>query len=201
MKIGQTAVTNFYPRSPRGERHCRLLECSHRKTISIHAPRVGSDKLPDESGSVLAISIHAPRVGSDCIVVKIAETCLKFLSTLPAWGATVGSQTHVDFSFISIHAPRVGSDTDEVLSALEKAKFLSTLPAWGATRLPLVFQLCHCDFYPRSPRGERPEKCAAVFLFVQFLSTLPAWGATANIKHPIKLSLSFLSTLPAWGAT
>ena len=34
---------NFYPRSPRGERHQILKKYHNAKNISIHAPREGSD--------------------------------------------------------------------------------------------------------------------------------------------------------------
>ena len=58
---------NFYPRSPRGERHklSGKLELLL-NNISIHAPREGSD--PSGRAFVIRrerISIHAPREGSD----------------------------------------------------------------------------------------------------------------------------------------
>ena len=34
-------------------------------TISIHAPRMGSDNIRFAFGSAVSISIHAPRMGSD----------------------------------------------------------------------------------------------------------------------------------------
>ena len=80
---------NFYPRSPRGERRTGAGAAAPDPMISIHAPRVGSDFL---------YPVHNTRHA-------------KFLSTLPAWGATEGRNS--------------GSDTVE--------QFLSTLPAWGAT--------------------------------------------------------------------
>ena len=85
-----------------------------------------------------------------------------FLSTLPAWGATVKARRAVrEPSKISIHAPRVGSDTNRQLPTDELKKFLSTLPAWGATMLAVISIVAWPNFYPRSPRGERP---AGVFL-------------------------------------
>ena len=58
------------------------------RTISIHAPREGSDVQQDgQDLDAVAISIHAPREGSDGIV-------------------TGGFQRLA----ISIHAPREGSD-------------------------------------------------------------------------------------------
>ena len=56
--------------------------------ISIHAPRVGSDRYQGRYRSHQRISIHAPRVGSDHI----------------------GNRALIAGIRISIHAPRVGSD-------------------------------------------------------------------------------------------
>ena len=78
----------FYPRSPRGERHPRLVQYNNTCLISIHAPREGSDRgqrrawpLADnfyprsprgerhrstrKRRQMEGISIHAPREGSD----------------------------------------------------------------------------------------------------------------------------------------
>ena len=58
------------------------------RTISIHAPREGSDILIANRGGLIIISIHAPREGSDGFTEYDAQSV--------AW--------------ISIHAPREGSD-------------------------------------------------------------------------------------------
>ena len=62
----RTAMVDFNPRSPCGERQeveGKLVEAG---TISIHAPLVGSDFLPAKNRLLLIpISIHAPLVGSD----------------------------------------------------------------------------------------------------------------------------------------
>ena len=87
------------------------------KSISIHAPREGSDThLHRAGGGLDAISIHAPREGSD-------------LYPKPAEASTAR---------ISIHAPREGSDKDILSGSDLLDKFLSTLPARGAThcRIP-----------------------------------------------------------------
>ena len=149
-----------------------------------------------------AISIHAPRVGSDAFPHPHFPRIYRFLSTLPAWGATFKTETSsstllcnfyprsprgerpIQLSFyrfqpsISIHAPRVGSDAEAVSRATQTLLFLSTLPAWGATASMLL----------------------TVSFSASFLSTLPAWGATSNEKVQ-SLRDEFLSTLPAWGAT
>ena len=57
---------DFYPRSPRGERPATLLQGLAGDTISIHAPREGSDPgIPGRWTQADSISIHAPREGSD----------------------------------------------------------------------------------------------------------------------------------------
>ena len=101
-----------------------------------------------------------------------------FLSTLPARGATSCAHRPAPSVIISIHAPREGSDD------------LDTLQHIGLT-----------DFYPRSPRGERPTGQVQGIKAVTFLSTLPARGATESLAEAISIQLQFLSTLPARGAT
>ena len=142
------------------------------------------------------ISIHAPREGSDGYAEANSGKRWKFLSTLPARGATTppkraarsrsisihapregsdaGGNGGIPIKSISIHAPREGSDLDTQRERELAELFLSTLPARGATT------------------GCRPT--------FPFLSTLPARGATKlpDLKfHYMK----FLSTLPARGAT
>src|SRR5699024_3434124 len=125
----------------------------------------------------------------------------KFLSTLPARGATAGPTGEQLAQEISIHAPREGSD-----------------------RAAQPFPAGHADFYPRSPRGERRPGLAAPGTAAPFLSTLPARGATLQVykeagRTPISIHApregsdllrgvrqqdqpsTFLSTLPARGAT
>ena len=56
--------------------------------ISIHAPREGSDVFLSQALVDILISIHAPREGSDAWWTASARKKQKFLSTLPARGAT-----------------------------------------------------------------------------------------------------------------
>ena len=106
--------------------------------ISIHAPRVGSDRVAMTYREYLDISIHAPRVGSDrSPAAKTADCCYfnprspcgerlqldeihpvvlqEFQSTLPVWGATNRRIMQWDGTSISIHAPRVGSDLGDAV--------------------------------------------------------------------------------------
>ena len=82
----------------------------------------------------------------------------KFLSTLPARGATYRrAEVHPDVF-----------------------QFLSTLPARGATPASGGWATTRTNFYPRSPRGERPNVADWAGITYGFLSTLPARGATVG---------------------
>ena len=79
-------------------------------SISIHAPRMGSDTDGIDKCQSIVISIHAPRMGSDLTEANQQLETVQFQSTLPAWGATYQiSETELT-QLISIHAPRMGSD-------------------------------------------------------------------------------------------
>ena len=172
-------VWNFYPRSPRGERHKRGAYRSYFFAISIHAPREGSDESHKCRGPCPA----------------------EFLSTLPARGATARSGRRRPPRPISIHAPREGSDPTHIpVIGGDHQLFLSTLPARGATVERAAGIYREHNFYPRSPRGERPASASWTSTAPQFLSTLPARGATHVVRRSFS-SLIFLSTLPARGAT
>ena len=83
----QAGCVYFNPRSPCGERHTKGSGDTCGSTISIHAPRAGSDESALPHAFHVRISIHAPRAGSD-----------------PEAATMSPQQT------ISIHAPRAGSD-------------------------------------------------------------------------------------------
>ena len=162
----------------------------------------GATPDPPASDFALSISIHAPRVGSDRghDLHKVRHRA--FQSTLPVWGATGLTPVLIYWVPISIHAPRVGSDLvyaaegedyDEFQSTLpvwgatvetvvdpEAIEFQSTLPVWGATG-PLWQAVCCPQYFnPRSPCGERLGDGYQTSLVDHiFQSTLPVWGATA----------------------
>ena len=194
--------------------------------ISIHAPREGSDlDVEVDTGRARPISIHAPREGSDLFGVLAQPKLYKFLSTLPARGAT--RKSRAGRSACANFYPR--SPRGERRAAAGRkypaAGFLSTLPVRGATALRLNWTRSG-NISIHAPREGsdksvlcRLHKCGQFI----FLSTLPARGAT-RLEHirwnggghfyPRSprgerrgrvwtgfYSLVFLSTLPARGAT
>ena len=175
-------MKHFNPRSPHGE---RLQGIFSRRSSST-------------------ISIHAPRTGSDCSTSSVPSSPIRFQSTLPARGATFVAVFRERGDLISIHAPRTGSDQSATRRAGAGAyfnprsphgerrthgmqwhvwttTFQSTLPARGATRpalytaivkafisihaprtgsddVALLAAEADADFNPRSPHGERPAE-------------------------------------------
>ena len=153
----RTCRSYFNPRSPHGERRHFRNRQGQVRSISIHAPRTGSDTV--RVGHFFrrnAISIHAPRTGSDYVCRKPERLCPHFNPRSP-------------------HGERHGGGV--LLVSLEI--FQSTLPARGATNCTAPGPPRRGHFNPRSPHGERrltprtrPSRNAG------FQSTLPARGAT-----------------------
>ena len=215
-------MKHFNPRSPHGE---RLQGIFSRRSSST-------------------ISIHAPRTGSDCSTSSVPSSPIRFQSTLPARGATFVAVFRERGDLISIHAPRTGSDQSATrragagayfnprsphgerlpfdFSSIGIVPFQSTLPARGATTYkcpdcgatvisihaprtgsdnrPACEICCAAHFNPRSPHGERPQRVEIILGNERFQSTLPARGAT-YLGECLGTEILFQSTLPARGAT
>ena len=125
----------------------------------------------------------------------------RFLSTLPARGATWVLRLHHRAVDISIHAPREGSDTRGVRRKAVLTVFLSTLPARGATSKLLGASRRALHFYPRSPRGERQlvrqDEVGPGHISIH----APREGSDSRPARIQGKAAKFLSTLPARGAT
>ena len=154
-----------------------------------------------------SISIHAPRAGSDLAAISAAAADRQFQSTLPVRGATSRRKRFitpsVDFNprspcgerrkkvpirltrpVISIHAPRTGSDPQRGSSRMTAARFQSTLPARGATRSQSSNSIESHDFNPRSPHGERLF-ALAIILAVPLISIhAPRAGSDLSPARP-----------------
>ena len=112
---GPRGISNFNPRSPRGERRWAIRCSSRRRNFNPRSPR---GERP------------APRA-------RQRTAWSGFQSTLPAGGATKRQEKPPQGIVISIHAPRGGSDRH---------------PGHGRGQRGV-------DFNPRSPRGERQQRC------------------------------------------
>ena len=172
---------NFNPRSPHGERRGLQREGGRADSISIHAPRTGSDGF--EVALITegyGISIHAPRTGSDALTAQRIEAKDEFQSTLPARGATSAIRNRTGTGFISIHAPRTGSDMAFSFRALWRMAFQSTLPARGATDVQALLRafLCISIHAPRT--GSDWMLCWLVFNAAHISIHAPRTGSDSK---------------------
>ena len=131
---------------------------------------------------------------------QVLDALERFLSTLPARGATGLSEDGVAVHIISIHAPREGSDHPLDVAHPQPVEFLSTLPARGAT-YRMVMSAAQVSFLSTLPaRGATSEPRARLHGRVISIHA-PREGSDPRPNGWASASSIFLSTLPARGAT
>ena len=219
----RTCRSYFNPRSPHGERRCWEKEPTREETISIHAPRTGSDvrHLAKEFDTwhFNPRSPHGERLGRHQQSIQR----IYFNPRSPHGERPQQRIAYFTAMLISIHAPRTGSDA--AMSAMLKPKrtFQSTLPARGATaRHPHPSPHNQISIHaprtgsdvsgamedadgeisihaPRTGSDSTNNPFSAVHF--RFQSTLPARGATGKAGGRGRPKKTFQSTLPARGAT
>ena len=126
------------------------------------------------SGVGETISIHAPRGGSDSTGRRLWFSSPRFQSTLPVGGATGAGVFPAARVWISIHAPRGGSDSDDCSGNMMQSNFNPRSP-WGErlSKVPISTSFFH--FNPRSPWGERPNLITPLVTQANFNPRSP-WG-------------------------
>ena len=171
-------LSNFNPRSPCGERRCNGKGTALWASISIHAPRAGSDDVPGVVKGVPRGFQSTLPVRGATVPGVVKGVPRGFQSTLPCgerphWGRLAMLQQE-----ISIHAPRAGSD-------------LLTSSALQA----------RSNFNPRSPCGERPPASPTRFPAMDISIHAPRAGSDSAPLVWRQAGLLFQSTLPVRGAT
>ena len=191
----------FYPRPPRGGR--RILRddpAGASQFLSTPSARRATFT-PPRLQVVKGISIHALREEGDPPRVVASKVCWIFLSTPSARRATYQpvQEQHLERYFyprpprggrrvsrnecgdcaeISIHALREEGDWPRSPRSRGSWTFLSTPSARRATRGHPHTQSADSNFYPRPPRGGRPQARCSGALGGAFLSTPSARRAT-----------------------
>ena len=137
-------------------------------SISIHAPRTGSDTsthtTPNCLGNFNPRSPHGERLG---INHQQLGAC-RFQSTLPARGATAVNGKKYATGEISIHAPRTGSDLQGLRTVFARRTISIHAPRTGSDRESEKGFGKATNFNPRSPHGERPSSDSVGALTVNF---------------------------------
>ena len=149
-------------------------------SISIHAPRGGSDDTPLTTGFLTSsnISIHAPRGGSDSELVNVKARRNNFNPRSP-WGERPALLLNLIFS----------------------ERFQSTLPVGGATRRACRYLSGGHYFNPRSPWGERLAVPVTKKIVKIISIHAPRGGSDGSGGTCFGLCCKFQSTLPVGGAT
>ena len=126
------------------------------------------------------ISIHAPRTGSDRSFGTADVTDTEFQSTLPARGATQQAQQQSTQATISIHAPRTGSDFFRCRHW--QGQHISIhAPRTGSDQGDAGETCRPCDISIHAPRTGSDKACFVRESTTEaFQSTLPARGATTR---------------------
>ena len=171
--------SHFNPRSPCGERPGTFGQLMIESNISIHAPRVGSDK-----GYLRALAIFLnfnprspcgerlcspysphkknhfnPRspCGERLVSVTSGKTLLYFNPRSPC-GERRMAFCHCWPEIVFQSTLPVWGATLWGGNPTSPGVFQSTLPVWGATSYYFTVGGIHYNFNPRSPWGERPHR-------------------------------------------
>ena len=176
------SARHFNPRSPHGERPVQCDCCCFGLRFQSTLPARGATYSFLAARRHSSISIHAPRTGSDEYIHRRTFKRTANFNPRSPHGERLQSIWHTAGSFhISIHAPRTGSDQLYELGMLSPTQFQSTLPARGATLL-MPFTAMLAIFQSTLPaRGATACEAVQVAAMCVFQSTLPARGATRKL--------------------
>ena len=125
------------------------------RTISIHAPRTGSDGACRwRLDSPAHFNPRSPHGERPRFTTARCAPC-SFQSTLPARGATVAALSEKSGISFQSTLPARGATVIGNAERKIQSAFQSTLPARGATTFPQSPRTSTINFNPRSPHGER----------------------------------------------
>ena len=235
---------DFNPRSPHGERHWQRRSragSAHFNPRSPHGERLISG---EHNRIILSISIHAPRTGSDDrqpvlrldgrhfnprsphgerpFAASAGQKSANFNPRSPHGERLVRDGLRGSVGAISIHAPRTGSDLPLLRQARRARRFQSTLPARGATdehldsnqqrQISIHAPRTGSDWYLRRVRNaagisiHAPRTGSDAFRSIHSLDVMnfnprSPHGERHSAVTLLSRCCPFQSTLPARGAT
>ena len=193
-------------------------------TISIHAPRTGSDQSRQpEPAAASNFNPRSPHGERQCRSESKVSSNKYFNPRSPHGERRVATAENGWHAIISIHAPRTGSDHAVAVLVAVSADFNPRSPhgerrvngkpkkrqeqhfnprsPHGERRHAGAADHCRRHFNPRSPHGERPStRLSSVSATADFNPRSPHGERRAGTKSPPCWTL-FQSTLPARGAT
>ena len=172
----RTRPTNFYPRPPRGGRRLDRATCVRLYQISIHALREEGDTVPSsETTSVEDFYPRPPRGGRPEVCGADRRVCEISIHALREEGDSAPTRRSSQTK-ISIHALREEGDTDKPYAEQLKDKISIHALREEGDRNGYRLSRFLRDFYPRPPRGGRPQTCSARIMMFYFYPRPPRGG-------------------------
>ena len=170
---------NFYPRPPRGGRRGPWRAVLQSRYISIHALREEGDPgHGDKSGAVRNFYPRPPR-GGRLLIAHPPCTYLTFLSTPSARRATRGTSMKAATKTLFLSTPSARRATGAARAAERSRQYFYPRPPRGGRPQRTAGRKQRGDFYPRPPRGGRREGKLTAYTRGEFLSTPSARRATS----------------------
>ena len=208
-----TASKYFYPRPPRGGRHLVGVNLSSLQDFYPRPPRGGRPMETCQIWRPIIYFYPRPPRGGRLASVALMVRHMGFLSTPSARRATHSVLRDPEHGAISIHALREEGDHRLRLQRLRLTISIHALreegdplplrvfdykehfyprPPRGGRPNNFATQAYPLNFYPRPPRGGRPDRCNAGMHACEFLSTPSARRATSGLRpgaqdHPISI--------------
>ena len=174
----KTIFTNFYPRSPCGERRCLIMLGGFAVDFYPRSPcgeRLGTLRTVSVKKTFLS-TLSLRRATMLLQEVMIMSTY--FYPRSPCGERPPSVLRHcTTYLFLSTLSLRRATDLEP--SSTRRLTFLSTLSLRRATNADCNYRNEHRYFYPRSPCGERLNRDIAHRKRQKFLSTLSLRRATA----------------------
>ena len=147
---------NFYPRPPRGGRRHDLADAAlHVQFLPTPSARRATAGHPRGAGHT-RISTHALREEGDRARPHKNSRSTNFYPRPPRGGRLQFCNT-LAFQTVFLPTPSARRATRSFVKITSPLEFLPTPSARRATRAFETHRRPHGDFYPRPPRGGRPE--------------------------------------------
>ena len=147
---------NFYPRSPRGERHFSTSSGKYTLRFLSTLPARGATKFIHIFALFLRIFLSTLPARGATRQRRCGRAGVQISIHAPREGSDLGWRCRCDCGNISIHAPREGSDGGRP-GAGRSGSISIHAPREGSDLSALWTPCGPKNFYPRSPRGERPR--------------------------------------------
>ena len=169
----RTIIISFNPRAPCGARRAVLNGEDKEKVFQSTRPVWGATAGRKLHAALHVVSIHAPRVGRDRLGSAIRVDDVMFQSTRPVWGATTGTLQRSLLQAVSIHAPRVGRD------AIRRTYYADIYVSIHAPRVGRDIRRQQTGqlapgFNPRAPCGARRQLESRLPPFATYLWAFPS---------------------------